>query len=165
VEDGCQALNLWPADKYNTTTEAVARALMNLTSAPLVAARVLLQQLTFAWISGNGDVHSKNLSVLTRSDGERRVSPAYDLPSTLPYGDTTLALSIGGHDTLSAARLRACAAELGVPGKSVDTRLGRMLARTATLADELRTSGLPFDRRVIEKAARQIESRRRVLEH
>ncbi|WP_326549788.1 HipA domain-containing protein [Micromonospora sp. NBC_01813] len=44
----------------------------------------------------NGDAHAKNFSVRQGVDGEWRVSPAYDTPSSYPYGDTTMALSIGG---------------------------------------------------------------------
>ncbi|WP_414819923.1 HipA domain-containing protein [Serinicoccus sp. CNJ-927] len=40
---------------------------------------------TTAWATGNGDLHAKNLSVLQR-DGEWRVAPVYDVPSTVPYG-------------------------------------------------------------------------------
>lgn len=163
VEDACQALDLWPADKYNTTAEDACRALMALTAAPLVAARDLLRQVTFAWLTGNGDVHAKNLAVLQQLDGERRVSPAYDLPSTLLYGDTTLALTMGGKDTLTAARLRAFAAELGLPATVTDKTLGDLLSRTRSLGEQLLAAELPFDRRVLDKAARQLANRHRSL--
>lgn len=97
AEDASQVLGLWPADKYRPSIEAAATALIDLCSARPVAARDLFAQILFAVISGNGDQHAKNLSVLANPDqSEWRISPAYDLPSTAPYGDTTSALTIDG---------------------------------------------------------------------
>ncbi len=42
----------------------------------LLAVRTLLEQLVFAILSGHGDAHAKNFSVLQQPDGEWRVSPA-----------------------------------------------------------------------------------------
>ena len=116
VEDAAQVLGLYPADKYLVSAETAANALADLCAARVVAARELFRQLCFAWVTGNGDVHAKNLSVLAGPTGEWRVSPAYDLPSTLPYGDSTMALTIGGRsDGLSRRILLALAADLGIP--------------------------------------------------
>jgi serine/threonine-protein kinase HipA len=43
---------------------------------------------------GNGDAHAKNFSILQNRDGEWRVAPAYDLPSTYLYQDYTMALPV-----------------------------------------------------------------------
>lgn len=90
-EDATQVLKLWPADKYNVTLEEAANALLALTSARPPAALALFRQAVFALLTGNGDQHAKNLAVLSTPAGEWRISPAYDLPSTLPYGDGTTA--------------------------------------------------------------------------
>jgi serine/threonine-protein kinase HipA len=96
VEDGCQVLNRYPAAKYAVTAEQVVAGLVGVTRAHPVAARQLFAQLVFAYLTGNGDAHAKNFSVLESGSGEWRIAPAYDLPSWQPYGDHTLALSIGG---------------------------------------------------------------------
>lgn len=96
LEDACQVLGLPPADKYRAGTEGVLAGLAAICQAPLPAARTLLAQLVFAYLSGNGDAHAKNFSVLQDEAGEWRPSPAYDVPSSQPYGDTTMALPIGG---------------------------------------------------------------------
>ncbi|HEU4418625.1 MAG TPA: HipA domain-containing protein, partial [Planctomycetota bacterium] len=80
-EDACQVLDRYPADKYRLTTESVIDGLARLTHAPVVAARSLLRQFAFAYLTCNGDAHAKNFSVIRRSDGWE-VAPAYDLPST-----------------------------------------------------------------------------------
>ena len=95
-EDACQVLGRYPADKYRVTTEAVIGALAGVCQAPSVAAFALLKQAVFAYLTCNGDAHAKNFSVRCLPDGEWRVTPAYDLPTSHPYGDTTMALSVNG---------------------------------------------------------------------
>ena len=164
VEDACQALDLWPADKYNTTLESAAEAMMRLSTAPAVTARGILQQLVFAWLSGNGDLHAKNLSVVATPTGETRLAPSYDLPSTLYYGDTTLALTIGERDTLSRARLREFAASLGLTNVATNLTVGAILARTAGLTASIESAGPAFDSRIRTKVVRQLVSRRREID-
>lgn len=162
VEDAAQALGIWPADKYNITFEQASLSLMNLCNAPLIAARNVLQQLVFAWLTGNGDLHAKNLSALTTTTRDTRLAPAYDLPSTLPYGDSTLALTVGGRDTLTPRRVTEYANEMGLRQAAVDRVVGSILARTTDLIDSI--SALPFDSRTRAKVTRQLAARRRDLE-
>lgn len=164
VEDACQALDRWPADKYNVPFESVAEAMMRLSSAPAVTARGILQQLVFAWLSGNGDLHAKNISIVATPSGEARLAPAYDLPSTILYGDTTLALTVDGRDTLSRARLRKFATGLGLPDAAIDLIVGGVLARSAGMLDALGETGITTDRKTQDKIVRQLMARRRELE-
>jgi serine/threonine-protein kinase HipA len=163
VEDACQAMALWPADKYNVTTEQAAAALLNLTAAPTVAARDILRQVVFAWLTGNGDLHAKNMSVLDSPATGPRIAPAYDLPSTLFYDDTVMALTIGGKDTLSSARLSTFAGELGLPAVAAMRTIAEMVSATSDLSDRLEAAGLPFDRKITEKVKRQLVTRHRDL--
>ncbi|MCE3292897.1 MAG: phosphatidylinositol kinase, partial [Arthrobacter sp.] len=64
VEDGAQVLKLYPADKYNVGFGTVCRALAEYCAAPLPALRNLAIQAAFAWLSGNGDLHAKNVSMV-----------------------------------------------------------------------------------------------------
>jgi serine/threonine-protein kinase HipA len=81
VEDGCQVLNRPPADKYLLGTDRTFAALTAVCDAAAVAGRDLIRQLAFAYLTGNGDAHAKNFSVLQGLDGEWRVSPVYDVQS------------------------------------------------------------------------------------
>jgi serine/threonine-protein kinase HipA len=58
LEDACQVLGRYPADKYNLTTTEVIEGLIQVTGAPLVAARDLLRQFAFAYLTINGDAHA-----------------------------------------------------------------------------------------------------------
>jgi serine/threonine-protein kinase HipA len=163
VEDACQAMGLWPADKYNATMEESSRALMALTPAATVAARDILRQLTLAWLTGNGDLHAKNISVLDSSLVGQRIAPAYDLPSTLFYDDTVLALSVGGKETLSASRLITFAREIGLPAKAIARTVGELISATSGLGDALIAAALPFEGRAMAKVVRQLETRHREI--
>src|SRR6202034_2706375 len=81
VEDACQVLGRWPGDKYVISTEEAISGLARCCRAPGVAALELYRLLVFAYLSGNGDLHAKNLAILHDKRGEWRVTPAYDLPS------------------------------------------------------------------------------------
>lgn len=157
-EDACQVLGRYPGDKYRMTTEGVIRALAARTSAPIVAARTLLQQFAFAYLSCNGDAHGKNFSLL-RTGGEWRVSPAYDLPSSYPYGDLTMALPIGGKrkEDIGRAEFVRLGEECGVPEKAVARMLDRLLASAPGWMDRL--EDLPFPLQITRKLARACKYR------
>lgn len=96
VEDGAQVLKLYPADKYNVGYGTVCHALADHCAAALPALRNLAIQGAFAWLSGNGDLHAKNVSMVQQPHGEWTIAPVYDIPSTVVYGDKTLALTLNG---------------------------------------------------------------------
>jgi serine/threonine-protein kinase HipA len=161
VEDAAQVLGLYPADKYHVSTEAAADALADLCSARVVAARDLFRQLCFAWLTGNGDVHAKNLSVLGTPAGEWRIAPAYDLPSTVPYGDHTMALTVGGrakgHSRRSLLRL---AADLGVPDPAAQRVLDAVLAATEHVVTDLSAGAVPLPPQKLSTWTRSLRNRR-----
>ncbi len=162
VEDGAQVLGRYPADKYAVSFEDVASALTNLCAARPVAARDLYRQACFAWLTGNGDLHAKNLSVLVDPSGEWRVAPAYDIPCTLPYGDHILALSVDGRvHGLSRRRLLALGADLGLREAAATTILDRLLVATSTIADDWAAGSLPFSDKVCRDVARVMRQRHR----
>ncbi len=64
VEDTTQVMGLHPAAKYDVPYEQFCRELVALCDAPLPALRNLALQLVSAWLTGNGDLHAKNDSLL-----------------------------------------------------------------------------------------------------
>ncbi len=154
-EDGCQILGRYPADKYRVSTEELFEALAAATRAPLVAGRELLRQLAFAYLSCNGDAHAKNFSLLRRG-GEWRVTPAYDLPCTWLYGDTTMALPIDGRrrEDIGRRQLLALGRHLGLPDKATERVLDELLRAVPSWLGDLER--LPFDGRRLHKLRRAI---------
>jgi serine/threonine-protein kinase HipA len=145
-EDGCQVNNRYPADKYALDTEPMIAGLATPCRARLVATRDFMRQLAFAIVTGNGDLHAKNLSIV-RYGQEWLPAPAYDLPSSAPYGDRTLAVAIGGtrDGQVSRRRLLVLGESLGLPSRATEMLLDDLLARAEQWPD--RVADLPFDQR------------------
>jgi serine/threonine-protein kinase HipA len=161
-EDACQVMGRWPADKYQLTSEQVVSGLADHCAARPVALRSLFQQICYAWLTGNGDMHGKNLSILGTLEGEWRVAPGYDLPSTLPYGDTSLALSLQGRTRgVSRGHLVAFAAAIGLPERAAVKVLDDLLDRLGDLETRLRQGALPFAQKVIADLVAELRYRRR----
>lgn len=162
-EDGCQVLGRYPADKYAVTAEEVCTALADVTRARPVATRDLLTQVAFAYLTGNGDLHAKNLSVGRTMGGEWRVTPAYDLPSSQPYDDTTMALAIHGRtrEDITRTTMLAFADAIGVRERAAAAVLDRLVKTTSMWLDDL--DALPFDDRRRHRLRRVILDRRRTL--
>ena len=160
VEDGCQVLDRPPVDKYLLGADRTIAALAAVCDAAALAGRDLIRQLAFAYLTGNGDAHAKNFSVLQGLDGEWRVSPLYDVPSSYPYGDTTMALSIGDRSggDFGLADFVALGGEVGVPERAVRRVLVDLADRVDSWLAEL--DSLPFDRGRISKLRRLIRYRR-----
>jgi serine/threonine-protein kinase HipA len=162
-EDACQVLARYPADKYRLTAEEVVAGLAAVTDAPVVAARDLLRQLAFAYLSGNGDAHGKNFSVLRHSNGEWRASPAYDVPTSHPYGDTTMALTIDGKDreSITWRSFVALGDVVGVPERAVRRTLADLTTSVDRWIGDL--DQLPFDQRRVHRLRRLVADRRAKL--
>jgi len=140
-EDVCQLLGRYPADKYRLKLQDVSDAL-EIASAPVVARLELLRRQAFAYAVANGDLHAKNLSVLRRS-GLIALTPAYDIVSTLPYGDAKLALALEGRDErLTWKHFAAFGERNGVSAASVRRVLASLVKRLAPLTERVGEIGL-----------------------
>jgi serine/threonine-protein kinase HipA len=98
-EDACQFLDRYPGDKYVVSYEDIASGIEELSSAPIVEMARYVRLVSFSYLVANGDLHAKNVSLRTVAvDGRVELTPAYDVLSTLPYGDRSMALSLDGRD-------------------------------------------------------------------
>lgn len=110
-------------------------------------------------------MHAKNLSVLATVEGEWQVSPAYDLPSTVPYGDTSLALSLQGRTRgIGRRHLLAFADAVGLPERAAVRVLDDLIERLAGLEEEIRGAALPFPQKVRADLVAELWYRRRQAE-
>ncbi len=81
MEDMCQLTGRMTEHKYHGSYEQIAGALKKYSDNPLFDITELLKVLLFSFITGNGDMHLKNFSLI--ETGElTHLSPAYDLLST-----------------------------------------------------------------------------------
>lgn len=175
VEDGAQVLRLYPADKYNVGYGQVCHALAEYCAAPLPALRNLAIQAAFAWLSGNGDLHAKNVSMVQQPSGEWSIAPVYDIPSTVVYGDKTLALTLDGKRTgISRKHFLAWATGLGLAERAAVQVLELGLKATGPLVADLEAGSAfagtnddgasPFSAMVTRSWLKELKHRRRLLE-
>ena len=165
VEDAAQMLGIYPADKYRPSYAAVCRAVSEQCAAPLPALRNLAIQAAFAWLIGNGDLHAKNISVLQDTAGEQAVAPVYDIPSTVVYGDTSLALSLKGKTTgISRRHFLSWATDAGLPQRAAEGALATSLNATRTLIGDLEAGASPFSAQLTRTWAKELKHRRRLLD-
>lgn len=160
MEDAAQVMGIAPAAKYNVSAEEVTIAVASKTSMPRVAVRALYLQFVFAWLTGNGDLHAKNISVLQGEDGAWDLSPIYDVPSTALYRDFTLALPVSGRTkNLKLRHWDEFADSIGLPLRAA--RSANAVALKAATAVDL--NRLPFTGSPIYGAERELSLRRAAL--
>jgi serine/threonine-protein kinase HipA len=164
VEDCCQLLDRYPADKYAVSMSDLAGALARYGSIPILDVAMLVRLTAFSYVIANGDLHAKNVSLLLSEDRTTlSLSPAYDLLTTLPYGDETMALPLDGRDKrLRRSQLVDFATRFGVRPPATHALLDEIcdavLARTDRLGEigltERKTAHLE---RVIRKRCDDLE--------
>ncbi len=180
VEDGAQVLKLYPADKYNVGYGQVCQSLADYCSAPLPALRNLAIQGAFAWLSGNGDLHAKNVSMVQQPHGEWTIAPVYDIPSTVVYGDKTLALTLGRKRSgISRRHFLGWATALGLTDRTAAQVVELALKASGPLIADLEAGtafagvagsgrnddgGSPFPDMVTRAWVKELKHRRRLLE-
>lgn len=165
VEDATQLLGVHPGDKYRVSAENMAAVIADACSARAVALRSVLLQLTWAWLTGNGDLHAKNVSVLQHSSGEWRVAPIYDIPSTLPYGDHSAALSMGGRTQGFIRKHFVDFGErVGLSRVASERAVDQALRASASVIDDVAHGALSLNPSLTRTVVRQLSRRRRDLE-
>ncbi|WP_175935353.1 type II toxin-antitoxin system HipA family toxin [Corynebacterium sp. Marseille-P4321] len=161
VEDAAQVMGLYPSAKYDPAMEEVAAALKAVSSSPVLTARSIAFQVALAWLTGNGDLHAKNLSVIWRN-GAVVPAPIYDIPSTVPYGDATMALSVQGKkDNISARIFIAFCQEIGLPRKAAERVIELALKATEGAPEQI-IEATEFDPRRSRDLRRVLQRRRRL---
>jgi serine/threonine-protein kinase HipA len=112
-----------------------------------------------AYLSGNGDLHGKNLAILQYERGEWKTTPAYDLPSFAIYGDRDMALPIGEkiRQQLSWPMLRILGEAAGIPSRLAANVIHEQTAAADIWIGEL--DQLPFDTNSIRKLRRLVRAR------
>lgn len=98
IEDFAQVLGLFPGEKYKKYNyETLANVVLRVVGD--AGLDEFVRRLVFIVVSGNGDAHHKNWSLIYADpDGVRaELSPAYDMVSTIQYmPDDRLALKLAG---------------------------------------------------------------------
>ncbi|MDZ4785030.1 MAG: HipA domain-containing protein [bacterium] len=143
-EDACQFLNRYPQDKYRLDCRSIGRGMHEFCSAPIIEISKFLQLTAFSYIIVNGDLHAKNISLQTDPESARIVfSPAYDLLSSLPYGDDHMALQFEGKtDNLTTNMFIQFAESFGIRKAAIISMLKHLTLNTLPWLERLDEIGL-----------------------
>jgi serine/threonine-protein kinase HipA len=106
IEDFAQVFGQYPEQKYEQRNYGnIAQVLT--TECTLTDVEEFVRRLAFSVLTGNGDMHLKNWSLIYRDGRTPALSPAYDLISTLPYIENdNLALTFGKSRSLDGIAKR-----------------------------------------------------------
>lgn len=97
MEDLCQLTKRQTEYKYKSSYERVGKAIAQYSSLPKLDVTNYFEVVLFSWLTGNNDMHLKNFSLYEPSDGNIRLTPAYDLLNAAiinPADDEELALTL-----------------------------------------------------------------------
>lgn len=132
-------------------------ALADCCQAPVLAKRNLYIQFLFAWLTGNGDLHGKNVSILEQASGRFAFAPIYDIPCTLVYGDDSLALTVAGKTSnLRRKHWEEFAHHLGLTARAAASA-NQLALRAASTVD---LSRLPYDSSPLRGIQRELRFHR-----
>lgn len=97
-EDACQILEVPASWKYAGNMETLVRMIGEHCGNPKLQLVKLFQRVLFCWVTGNGDMHLKNWSLIENGT-LIELAPAYDLINTkvLIDDDDECALTLDGH--------------------------------------------------------------------
>jgi serine/threonine-protein kinase HipA len=171
-EDFCQALGLYPTQKYQARRGPGLADLFRVIDAHARrAARdrlALLDLIILACCIGDTDRHGKNYSLLL-SSGAVRLAPAYDLISALAYEGITrnLAMTIADKNRaeyLERRHWERFAVAVGLSPAATVRRVEALASELAELAGPLRdqlTAEFPLDRDAVKLFGAKIQERAR----
>lgn len=99
MEDMCQLTERLTEDKYRGSYEQIGKTIQKYSATPGLDIVNFFELLLFSFLSGNGDMHLKNFSLLEQPGIGMTLSPAYDLINTAlvnPADKEELALNLNG---------------------------------------------------------------------
>jgi serine/threonine-protein kinase HipA len=103
IEDFAQVFGVYPGRKYEGAAYHDIAAALTEAISPQDALE-FVRRLALAVVTGNGDMHLKNWSLIYRGDGHTpAIAPIYDVLSTVPYIPADkMALTLGGERSFKA---------------------------------------------------------------
>ncbi len=123
IEDFAQVFGVNPSRKYEGAAYHDIAAALNV-AVSSAAALECVRRLALAALTGNGDMHLKNWSLIYRGAGDKPdLAPVYDVLSTIPYiSADAMALSLAGErpfKALNVQRWKAFANRARLPEAAV----------------------------------------------
>ena len=131
----------------------MAKAIERYSTVPQLDAVNFYEVLLFCWLTGNNDMHLKNFSLLSLSEGRYELSPAYDLLNVViinPADTEELALTLNGKKKRIVRKdFIEAASKAGISEKIIDGLLAHfeqcwpdweLKINESFLSDEMKTA-------------------------
>ena len=166
-EDFCQALGFPPERKYQAEGGPKLGDCISLlrdwSTVPVLDIPNFINGLIFNVLIGNADAHGKNYSLLY-SGGERRLSPYYDLVSTLAWPNLSknLAMKIGGCKSVNAFTIgdwKKMAKKTGLGWPMMRERLAESCHSILNELDEVKAQTIEYSESMVTLLHETIEGR------
>ena len=149
MEDMCQLAERLTEYKYRGSHELIAKLILQYSSVPKLDLVKYWEQVFFAWLVGNADMHLKNYSLYAPDSDAYQLTPAYDLLATalvLPSDTEELALTLCGKKRkLSRAHFLEAMTASGLDLKVCDKLFARFQKVLPAWENCIRQSFLPKD--------------------
>lgn len=158
MEDMASVRGVPASEKYDGSIEQVARAMRGVSTDPDADVLALLQRAVFAWLTADGDLHLKNMTMLkVAPDGATgfssvRFSPIYDAVTTRVFPNLEndqMALAIGGkrHRLTKTDFIRA-AATMAIPVQLAEESIAQMADKLSAHIGQLATPNIKVEQAV-----------------
>ncbi|MBL7736013.1 MAG: HipA domain-containing protein [Chitinophagaceae bacterium] len=149
MEDMCQLTETLTSDKYRGSMEKIGKCIWSFASRPGLAAISFFEMVLFSYLTGNADMHLKNFALLTQTDNEIAMAPAYDLVCTkiaIPDDKEESALAINGRRSkLERRDFDALALNLKIPVRSTQNIYARFGKKIKEAEQWIEFSFLPAE--------------------
>jgi serine/threonine-protein kinase HipA len=130
MEDMAQLLDMPPDSKYESSLEKVGNAILKFSNRPYLDLIDFFERIMFCFLTGNGDMHLKNWSLIERPQGYWHLAPCYDLISSVIYlpNEDESALTVNGkRNRLGLDDFTGLGSYLKIDERSVKNAIDKML--------------------------------------
>ncbi|MEX2573730.1 MAG: HipA domain-containing protein [Balneolaceae bacterium] len=148
MEDMCQLTGRLTEDKYKGSHEQIARTVKQFSANPLFDLTRLFELVLFSYLTGNGDMHLKNFSLLNDPELGWKLAPAYDLLSTrlvIPEEKDPEALALtltGKKSNFQPISFNEFGKSIGLNEKQVTNIVEKLLSKRKTFNETVEKSFL-----------------------
>ena len=167
MEDFCQLELRLTGDKYRCSYERCMKVIGRYSARKSLDRTELFMRLVFSFLTGNSDMHLKNLSLIETEPASNAyvLSPAYDLVPVnviLPEDKEEFALAMNGRKAnLRRRDFLVLADRCGLPRTAAEKMMGKLVSLEETYRTMIQASLLP--RELKDRFTRLLEDRTRRL--
>lgn len=158
MEDMCQLAGRLTEDKYKGSHEQIAKVIREFSENPLYDLTRYFDLVLFSYLTGNGDMHLKNFSLLRDPFKGWNLAPAYDLLSTrlvIPAekDPEELALTLTGKKSnFNRDSFMVFGQSIGLEKKQVTTLINNLLAKRDVFIETIDNSFLSNEKKELYRA-------------